>query len=81
MFSDTNITYAAFEGRLSLIFIKLQVIYSIKYKLHTRFILTDMKSIKQNGIIKVKSIEFFVFSPKFNKVYASLSSLAIDGKE
>ena len=38
--------------------VTLLAIYSIRYRLHTRFILTDMKTIKQKGTTRVKIIEF-----------------------
>jgi hypothetical protein len=45
-------------------FKKLLRICIILYNAHTLFMLTDMKSIKQNGIIRVKSMEELALEPR-----------------
>ena len=47
--------------------------------LHTRSIDTDMKTIKANGTKRVKSIEFFVFSP-MDIIWPASSTVVIGGR-
>jgi hypothetical protein len=44
---------------MSLVWLRiLETIWSMRYRDHTLFILTDMNTMKQNGTISVKIIEF-----------------------
>ena len=51
--------YYAFAGMTrDLCWVTLLATYNMRYRLHTRFMLTDMKIIKQKGTTRVKIIEF-----------------------
>ena len=80
MFYIMNKMYWAFAGITKLgCYITLLAIYNIKYKLHTRFMLTDMNTIKQNGTIRVNIIEFSACAPIEDIVSNSSCDRACDG--
>ena len=69
MFSMMTRMYCALAGMSSYSWLfRLLTICSIRYRLQTLFMLTDMKTMKQNGIIRVMIIEFWALFPTESSV-------------